>query len=93
MRSEAEIQRAHDILLGFILDDVPAILSPKVKTSMRCAADVLCWALEHDHNQAFEKNLAELATTAERFGFVLKERKESTPDCGYDEASGRDVPV
>lgn len=69
-----EIQRAHDVLLGVILKEVPAALSPETVRGIHAACDALCWVLEHDHNAKFGRNLAALESAAESAGFTLGRR-------------------
>lgn len=71
MKTEADVQQAHDILIAFILGEVPIQLPQETDTGLRIACDVLCWMLEHDHNIHFQKNLDELMKFAEVKGFAL----------------------
>lgn len=75
MRSEAEIQRAHDMLSAVILGELPAPLTEKTRLGLHAACDVLCWVLNHDHNPNFEKNLDAIGRLAHANGgdFVLGE--------------------
>ena len=74
MKSEEEIQRAHDLLAGFRLGDVPHDLGPREMTTLTTALDVLCWVLEHEHNLAFIDNLVKLERLATSQGYVLRSR-------------------
>jgi hypothetical protein len=44
---------------------------------LRDAADVLCWVLEHRHNQRFTMNLAMLEDFLKESGFALVEEQEN----------------
>lgn len=71
MKSADEIQRAHDLLVALILGDVQLPMSDETERGLRYSADVLCWVLEHDHNEAFAKNLSELNAECETLGYRL----------------------
>jgi hypothetical protein len=71
MKSEAEITRAHDILVGVILKELPMELEGRIKMLMRAQADVLCWVLEHDHNNNFQRNFEAIVKVAEAAGYKL----------------------
>lgn len=73
-KSEKEIQKAHDILWAFVTGDMPVSATPATISAAHCALDVLCWVLNHDHNQAFAENLVDIMTEAKRRGFVLTEK-------------------
>ena len=60
MRTEDEVQRAHDTLVDIVLE--PRLmnivgLSPEEEKIVIGNLDVLCWLLGHDHNQTFANNL------------------------------------
>ena len=74
MRSELQIQEAHDILVAVILKQVDLGVSLQAKSAIIAAASALCWVLEHDHNLEFPRNLAHLRAEAEKRGFVLGRR-------------------
>lgn len=80
MKTQDEIQRAHDQLSSIIIGECPNPCNPEKpfkgeSLEERCLVEqcaVLCWILGHDHNATFGKNLATLdAWLAER-GFVLE---------------------
>ena len=70
MRTEAEIQRAHDVIAGLILGEGPKVPS-NCQPLLNTQAAVLCWVLEHDHNRAFSDLLKTLEKIAEDEGFEL----------------------
>jgi hypothetical protein len=70
MRPLEQIQRAHDQLVGILLD-LPVQLEPAVLEQAHAAADVLCWVLEHDHNKSFEAKLKHLESVCRQQGFFL----------------------
>lgn len=74
VKSEQEIQKAHDILWAFVTGDIPVSATPATIQVAHCALDVLCWVLNHDHNKAFQENLVDLMAEARRRGFVLTEK-------------------
>jgi hypothetical protein len=72
LRTEAEIQRAHDLLVGIVMGDAGGVLPHQRDNQLFCAtASVLCWALQHDHNIQFGTLLAELERIAKECGFEL----------------------
>jgi hypothetical protein len=72
MRSYEEIQRAHDQLLPLITGDIPFPLAEEDRRHLHACLDVLCWVLEHNHNQAFAVNLDRLGADLHAAGFELK---------------------
>jgi hypothetical protein len=74
IRTEAEIQRAHDLLSLVLLDPVTGqTVDPNTQATMMHNLDVLCWVLHHDHNETFPKNLAQLEDDLARAGVTLQE--------------------
>lgn len=76
MKTSEEIQRAHDMLMAVLLEEVPAALTPKARQALHVSCDVLCWVLEHDHNDSFAANLEDLERMLARQGWFL-ERKDN----------------
>lgn len=71
-RRTPELQRAHDQLVGIILAEVPF---PDVGLTMRdlnLMASVLCWCLQHDHNEQFARKLQAIETDLAAKGFALQ---------------------
>ena len=52
------MQRAHDVLVAVILDEVPVDYDESTKRDLEIAASVLCWILEHTDNSLFGKILS-----------------------------------
>jgi hypothetical protein len=73
MRSQDELQRAHDVLLAIVLEEVPNVLLTEDDLPLHAAADTLCWVLQHDHNTNFADNLASLQALLAKAGYVLKD--------------------
>ena len=71
MKAEKEIQRAHDLLTGVLLGDADVPMSDEARRGLYFAADVLCWVLEHDHNQQFSVNMSALEAKLARMGYGL----------------------
>lgn len=70
LRPAAEVQRAHDLVTGILLN--PNIeLEAQLAVTLEQMAGVLCWALNHDHNPAFPKVLRALEERARAEGMVL----------------------
>lgn len=74
LRSPDEIQRAHDLLAGIVLGEAP-IKDPKAIALCNELGSVLCWALRHDHNQAFNNLLEELEGELHEMGAILRKGK------------------
>lgn len=71
LRSLCQVQCAHDLLTGIILEPLMCPKPGPERTALIIAADVLCWALQHDHNKSFEKNLTSYLVYAESKGFTF----------------------
>lgn len=73
-RSEDEIVRAHDLLVGILVGELREVVesSPDGLRSIAAAADVLCWLLGHEHNQNFGGNLARLEVSLLAAGYHLR---------------------
>ena len=78
MRDIDEIVRAHDMLLGIVLD-------PVLRETFKVAGleqmvvnylDVLCWLLHHDHNQIFAKNMADIEAGMVEAGYVMEDTEK-----------------
>ena len=67
----AELQRAHDLLVGLILKEAPM---PEwlTRDELVLQAAVLCWALKHDHNDTFERRMVAIETWLQEQGVVLE---------------------
>jgi hypothetical protein len=77
MRTQEEIQKAHDMLVAICLKEVPSPFSGNQEeafSGLSIAAGVLCWVLEHDHNSVFEKLLADMQQSLEGMGYTLSRR-------------------
>jgi hypothetical protein len=71
MRSEEEITRAHDLLVGAITGDCGVKIPPDSEQIVAHWASVLCWVLHHDHNTAFPENLQNLEKALNEAGIEL----------------------
>ncbi len=83
MKTEAEIQRAHDILIEIILDRVPNPFPPDSLPFLIANADVLCWLLDHDHNTTFSNNLAKVESYMNEAGCVLEKADKPFTDATH----------
>ena len=77
LRDVDEIQRAHDLLVSLITDDTlrAQVVNPAHHERLSIAADVLCWALHHDHNRVFAENLAAFEQRMKQLGVELIDRE------------------
>jgi hypothetical protein len=78
MRTPAEIQRAHDLFgLVSLASDVFGH-EPGENMLLTCVApDVLCWVLEHDHNQRFADDLERIERALKPLLGTLVNRKSA----------------
>lgn len=81
VRTPDELQQAHDLLVGLILDsEMRAVLGPdqdgKILIAMVANADVLCWILGHDHNHTFSDNLEGIQDVLAERGYALHDTGE-----------------
>jgi hypothetical protein len=71
MKSQDEIQIAHDRLIGILLGEAPVSINEKTRQIMTANVDVLCWVLNHDHNETFANNLEWAKRETARLGISL----------------------
>ncbi len=73
MRTEDEITKAHDRLVGIVLGEIPDpfLGDPESHARMHCVADCLCWVLEHEHNRTFAEILEKIDTYLADKGLAL----------------------
>lgn len=76
IRSAVEVQRAHDVLGAIVTGLVDIGCNQNEKRIWAQAMGVLCWALGHEHNTAFEDALAELEGEIARRGYSFVELPE-----------------
>jgi hypothetical protein len=72
MKTQAEIQKAHDQLIAIILGEVPNPFPAGTKPFMQANCDVLCWLLGCEHNKTFADNLAKAEAHLTALGYVLE---------------------
>lgn len=73
MRSQQEIQKAHDLLGGVILGEVPwPMKAESERNCLRACASCLCWVLEHDHNLEFPEWLKLIEAELFKLGYRLE---------------------
>jgi len=74
MKTLTEIQRAHDLALGILLGEVPAVIKQEDLEKLAAATDALCWVLGHTHGKpvsCFQENLDRLEATLRKMGYEL----------------------
>lgn len=75
VKSEIDIQKAHDLLIGFLTETI--VVDEPLETEMLTAScDVLCWVLGHDHNDTFELNMAKLKDMAVEAGYEMRLKED-----------------
>ncbi len=73
MKSQDQIQAAHDRLTAIITSEVPNPYPDDPEfVKLRIACDVLCWCLNHDHNTSFGDNLTLIDAFLELQGIGLR---------------------
>ena len=79
IRDALEIQKAHDMIVAIILDDVPEEMhaTEEQKQALAKMASVLCWVLHHDHNVAFVDLMMQIEQIANDMGVVIERKKEA----------------
>ncbi len=78
LRDADQIQHAHDVFVACLASDPPVLdLSERDKWLMGLNANILCWVLEHDHNDNFARNFA--ALQAELISHGVEEIKHNVP--------------
>jgi hypothetical protein len=82
LRPAMEIQRAHDLLAGLILEEVPLGITDEIRSGLTAAASVLCWVLKHDHNTRFQELLDAVEKAAAVQGYSFGLDKGRGGDCG-----------
>jgi len=74
LKSRDDVQRAHDVLVAVILDEVPVDYDESTKRDLEIAASVLCWILEHTDNSLFGKILSNVEQEIENTGMTLTKK-------------------
>jgi hypothetical protein len=70
MKDQGAVQRAHDMLVGIITDKVVSInFTEEELRDFMVEASVLCWILDHDHNDGFEVQMKKLEEFLKSRGF------------------------
>jgi hypothetical protein len=72
MKTQSDIQKAHDQLIAIILGEVPNPFPAGDTRFMQANCDVLCWLLGCEHNKTFANNLAKAEAHLAAQGFVLE---------------------
>jgi hypothetical protein len=77
IRDSMEIQRAHDMLHGIVIGEIPKeFFTGKMQTAINIATDVLCWVLKHEHNEVFIKNLIAIEAHLAKCDIFLVDAEE-----------------
>ena len=71
MKTELEIYKAHDLLVMLITKQAPVVIPPEAEKGLIAAADVLCWVLEHKHNETFGNNLKSIEALFNECGLEI----------------------
>lgn len=72
MLKEDKIQMAHDTILSILLHevDVPELQNEGFLQALTVAGGVLCWILEHEHNDSFQVNLNTIIAKLKEAGYL-----------------------
>jgi hypothetical protein len=80
MRSQEDIQRAHDLIVSGLLEKPEPVFGPEDLPMAKASADVLCWVLEHPYNLTFQENLIGLEGFFTLRGYALVEETHETQE-------------
>jgi hypothetical protein len=80
MRSQDEVQRAHDLLHNIVRGEAPFTLDKDELPMCLMSLEVLCWVLRDGHSSTFTNILAKTEELLTRLGYVLEKR--GTHDTG-----------
>jgi hypothetical protein len=72
MKTQLEIQRAHDIMVAFLVGEMPVNIDREQRLILASSCSALCWVLGHDHNTQFSTLLSGLEETARIAGLTLQ---------------------
>lgn len=80
--TQNRVQAAHDIITQVLTGHTPIRLDPTSELLLTECASVLCWVLEHDHEQAaedmsFGPEYERLVAELEGYGMVLYDLGEA----------------
>ena len=80
LRTPDEVQRAHDLLIGLVLNEklFHQIVEEDTRPLIIAALDVLCWTLNHKHNTLFASNLVLLEQMLADLGVRLRDTGKLT---------------
>jgi len=71
MRSQDEVQHAHDILWGQVTGNDERVLPEEDIKFAQAALDVLCWVLEHNHPNGFPENVKGIEKELVKRGYKI----------------------
>jgi hypothetical protein len=74
LRPQQDIVRAHDLLVGIMLDQCPFPDAGLTRRDLSLMTNVLCWCLHHADNQQFAKQLHNIDASLRAMGYGLTER-------------------
>lgn len=74
MRSQDEIQHAHDTLWSQVTGETPFVFHEASRQPMQAALEVLCWVLEHNDADGFRRSLADIEAGLAERGYRLCRR-------------------
>ena len=79
MRSQDELQRAHDLTLNIVRGEMPFTVDQEELPMCLVSLEVLCWVLQDGHSSTFSNILAKTEELLARLGYVLEQRDEVDP--------------
>lgn len=77
MKTEDQIQRAHDILVGIILGESPLELNAVQLGDIKLLATSLCWVLDHSYNDKLGELLKEIEEQSLKRGVAIVHNKDN----------------
>jgi len=71
MRSELDVYRAHDLVVGILMKEAPVEMDPESLKLLNVVASTLCWVLRHDHNTSVGEMLTYIESELDKKGIRL----------------------
>lgn len=82
MRTQADIQRAHDLFVPILTREIPVKLDDNTLDLICATTHVLCWILEHNHKAADDPNRVDFGEFVRMVEEAIKEQGFALEDHG-----------
>ena len=77
LRTENEVQRAHDILCPVVAGEVVIPISERGRKALHAAHDAIAWALGFECGGAFEETIQRVLLAADAAGYAFEDGGET----------------